>query len=275
MASLSSVTNNKKPPAQRKRQRVTDPSGWTHIRIGPKPSPGGRNLLACQLTSLDLDDGSIDPTQVTEKQRKYDRIWRKSESCRELRKILEQDILPSLREDHHRSITKCVCLGLGSFTSGRESSKYELAALTWILDIFFLRDRCPLQEVVFQDPAFTLSDMEYLRSQGHQVLDSPRAFDRIDEATFLFAPHLEKNIYATALERELPVLSIGSDVETFIDQMAHLHSGSEVERREEAVFRRFNEAMLSESLPEFERDTWCYFTRIYWRKRMKLFPPSS
>jgi len=80
------------------------------------------------------------------------------------------------------------------------------------------RGQDKIQSVIFQDPAFNEVDIEYLHGLGFKVVSTPSAFDYIDSKTFLFAPHLESNIYAMALERGSPALSVGSEVATLLDR---------------------------------------------------------
>ncbi|KAL9640114.1 MAG: hypothetical protein Q9164_000501 [Protoblastenia rupestris] len=242
---------------RKKRLQITDSSGWTHVITGPKQIPLESDLV-CRLQILDLDS-EVPIAKIAEKQDKYNGIWRESECCTQLLHILEQDVLTR----KSLLITRCICLGLGSFTSGRESSKYQLATLIWMLEILHTKDA--IQEIVFQDPAFTNSDINYLESLGFTVLDSPHGFDRIDPNTFLFAPHLESNIYALALQNDLPALSLGSEVEAFIDRPI-TYGREEAKEQEKSIFQRFRKAMALKSMPGFERDMWCHFTNIYWMK---------
>jgi len=122
-----------------------------------------------------------------------------------------------------------------------------------------------IQEVFFQDPVFNQSDTNYLESLGYTVLDTPLGLNKITQHTFLFAPHLEHNIYALALDGSHPALCIGSEIETFVDGPA-ASPDDEARKREGEIFSRFSETMMSRPMPAFERDTWTYFTGMYWLK---------
>ncbi|KAG8525877.1 uncharacterized protein KY384_000637 [Bacidia gigantensis] len=242
---------------QQKPSSLTDDQGWTHV------IRGAHNIRKPTKTPSLNDSPNISPAKVTEGQQRYAALWSSSACCHQLRMILEQEIPLT----HNLQMDKCVCLGLGSFTDGRTSSKHQLATLTWMLGI--LSQKHTFQAVLFQDPAFTASDVAYLESLGHHVLESPLAFDQIDESTFLFAPHLEANVYAAALEKKVPALVVGSNVTELIGRP--ISSGvDEAQRvRENSIFCCFSDLTLSEPMPQYDRDTWCYYTNIYRRQDMR------
>jgi DNA-binding phage protein len=65
-------------------------------------------------------------------------------------------------------------------------------------------------KTVFQDPAFTTSDKEFLASLGHEVVEAPAAMALVDEDAFVFGIHLYREVYAQALEKSLPAILIGT-----------------------------------------------------------------
>ncbi len=125
------MTRRKKPPPQRKIQQVTDSSGWTHVIKGP---PG---IINPGTTDKRLQYGKSNETKYTLEtyldrfQKHYAPIWKESTCFKSLSNTFEQNILPA----ENITITQCICLGLGSMTTGSESSSYELAALISILEI--------------------------------------------------------------------------------------------------------------------------------------------
>ncbi|KAL9130430.1 MAG: hypothetical protein Q9217_001397 [Psora testacea] len=247
--------SKKRPFMQRKRHHVTDESGWVHVVPALKHIQSTNHKVS-QLQSLGTTEYA--PLRdVAERRQRYDRAWRDSECCEQLLQIIEEDLLP-LR---HIYIEKCVCLGLGSFTHGRESSRYQLSALIWILQV--LGKNYDIKEVVFQDPAFTKSDVRHLQSMNYNVLDSPLAFEKVDRQTFLFAPHLDHNQYARALEKDLPALCIGNEVESLIEMP------TEIGDREKATLQYFSKKVVSKPMPRLELDPWCIFTHIYWMKDLQ------
>jgi len=121
----------KKKPSHKKRVQITDSAGWTHVVNGHKAAPSTEGI-ANQFSSLSMVD-DVPPAAIAERQQKNNKAWSESQCCKDLSRLLEDKVLS--REDI--SIDSCVCLGLGSFTAGRDSSSWELSALIWMLE--FLR----------------------------------------------------------------------------------------------------------------------------------------
>jgi len=129
------MTRKKKVSAQEKRQQVTDPSGWTHIVKGPKSNAASISQLPSQRleTSLTVKD------HATKFQTLYTPHWQRSACLQSLKRVFEQDILTA----EHITLTKCVCLGLGSLTVGTATSSYELAALVTMLELLSMHSGDP------------------------------------------------------------------------------------------------------------------------------------
>ncbi|KAL8853491.1 MAG: hypothetical protein Q9221_001650 [Calogaya cf. arnoldii] len=129
----------------------------------------------------------------------------------------------------------------------------------------------PKTPIYIQDPIFNPQDISYLQSTlGYTVLQHPSAFSHLTPSTFLFAPHLEIELYARALSGG-PQLCVATDVTECIDQLMRTLGGKEKDeeveekrRQDEELFRGYRDAMASERLPGFERDDWMCFTRVYW-----------
>ena len=60
-------------------------------------------------------------------------------------------------------------------------------------------------------------DKSFLTSLGYTVLEDPEAFSRIDEKTFVFAPHLEVAQAATSLEERNPAVYVGNDLNNYVN----------------------------------------------------------
>ena len=126
------MTRKKKPPLQSKRHAVTDDSGWTHITKGPK-STINTQYTKRLLQQQKIRRESLSLEAYSDKFEKYyTPKWRESSCFRSLESILEQDVLSA---NNTITITRCVCLGLGSPTAGVEVSSWELAALISMLEI--------------------------------------------------------------------------------------------------------------------------------------------
>ena len=128
------MTRRKKPPPQQhKRQQLTDSSGWTHIIKGP-PSiidPKSTSTRLSHARKSTSTNYTLE-TYLDKFHNHYLPIWKSSTCFKSLSRIFEQEILPAQKNIR---ITQCVCLGLGSMTTGLESSSFELAALTSMLEI--------------------------------------------------------------------------------------------------------------------------------------------
>lgn len=226
------MARKKKSSAQQKRQQVTDPSGWTHIVKGPQSNMASISIPPFQRleTSFTVEDYS------NQFQKLYTTHCQASPCMSSLKSVFEQDILTAERI----ILTKCVCLGLGSLTMGTPDSSYQLAALITMLEILSMHSDTPststglpcssklvltqnvgvkfdIQEVIFQDPAFNARDKTFLTSHGYAVLEHPEAFSKVDDNTFLFAPHLEVGVLATALEHGTPAVCISNNMTYYFD----------------------------------------------------------
>ena len=60
-------------------------------------------------------------------------------------------------------------------------------------------------------------DKTFLAKLGYTVLERPDASNKMNEETFLFAPHLEYKHIATALEIAHPSLYMGSALEFWVE----------------------------------------------------------
>ena len=118
-----------------------------------------------------------------------------------------------------------------------------------------------IKQVYVQDPAFNSLDEDFLRGLGYEIISSPEGFEKIDETTFLFAPHLEWPIYLAALREACPSLCVGNDVREYLDSP----SGSASDEAK-AVFQKLTERCSTRAMPDFDRSMWCMSTVIYWMR---------
>jgi len=51
---------------------------------------------------------------------------------------------------------------------------------------------------------------------GFEVVQTPAAFELIDDSTFLFAPHVEDKFYSIALAKQ-PFLTFGNGLDHYLD----------------------------------------------------------
>ena len=237
----------------KKRVEVTDSSGWTHVITGRtnvrKPSD-----ICSQLSALQMSD-KIPLELLVEEHMRYVNVWQESECWQKVVKILQDNVLSNSRI----RLTNCVCLGLGSLSAGKESSKYEVAALVIILRL--LGEAHAIEKVIFQDPAFNDVDEAFLTGLGYHTVSTPAGFESINQHTFCFAPHLEHDVFAMALRPAHPALCIGNS-DILADRP--LQSSAVDSKETLKVFRPFINATSSTTMPDFQQDTWCQFTSIYW-----------
>ena len=173
--------------------------------------------------------------------------------------------------DHGTKLTQCISLGLGSFEevaaergvpqlTDSNTSLHQLAVLTVMLRI--LHDRHDIQEVYFQDPAFTQLEKTFLQSLGYTVLEHPAAIERISASTFLFAPFLVYPVAAKALAVAFPALYIGNGPARCLESLRYLGNHPEEDLK---VFERFQAATLDgKPLPSFDQQDWAKRTTVHW-----------
>ena len=252
-------TSRKKRPGQKKRIQTTDDQGWTHVSKGTNRSKYQRRYS--------FSDEKLSPTAIPRGLTIQDvnisfnrclKIWINSLCLKKLQDSIKDTILASDIE-----ITSCVCLGLGSLTGGKfpETGFFELAALVTILE--FLNEKHNISTVYVQDPVFNSLDEEFLCSQGYIVVPNPVGLAKIDQTTFVFAPHLEWPVYCTALQNTFPCLCIGNDICEYLDSPLKAAS-----TEAKSVFQTLVETHQSIAMPDFDRSSWCESTKIYWRRPM-------
>lgn len=247
-----------KSAVARKNRQFTDHDGWTHVLKGPRAA-SKVGELSQQGPDVKID-ALPEAADIARIQHGYDKIWLNTSCRQQLEDILTREILQS---DHLR-ICNCVCLGLGSITNGRTASRHQFAALRWMLSL--LKSRFIIKEIIFQDPAFNAADVAHFHHLGFQVRQHPFALEAIRSTTFLFAPHLERDLYATALRTVTPALCVGNDVCVHVDswQMNEMEKAQSL--LDGSVMSAFDRSTESLAMPAYDLDPWCYFTRIYWQK---------
>lgn len=247
---------SKKPAKEllpKKSVKVTDDSGWTQVIRGRGKAQKAQASHP-KFNGLQMPD-KISLQELSKKHAGYVDSWKQSECWQNLLKILQENVLsnPRIR------LTSCTCLGLGSLSAGKESSKHQMAALVSILQL--LGQTYTMEKIIFQDPIFNDVDKAFLTGLGYRTVSTPVGFESIDQHAFCFAPHLEHEVFARALKQAHPALCIGNS-----DLLADrpLQSSAIDSKEDLDVFRSFVEASSSRKMPDFERDTWCQFTSIYW-----------
>ena len=187
--------------------------------------------------------------------------------------------------DHGIRLTKCICLGLGNFNivpSKKDASQssdpqprkslHQLAVLTVMLEL--LVENHSIEEVYFQDPAFTKVEKKFLQSLGYTVLEDPAAFSEMSVSTFLFSPFIGYDVTSCALAVSFPALYIGNCPGKVVESL-RLPKGR---YREEIVeiFTRFQNAVVhGELLPRFEEQFWTKNTTVHWMSPLAANGPEK
>ena len=175
--------------------------------------------------------------------------------------------------DHGITLTKCICLGLGNFnivpskkdasqsSDQSKTSLHQLAVLIVMLEI--LVEGHSIQEVYFQDPAFTKVEKKFLQSLGYTVLKDPAALKEMSASTFLFAPFIGYTVATSALANSFPALYMGNSPTKVLEGL----QSPDTSHTEEyiTVFKRFQNAVVDgELLPCFEQHSWTKRTMVCW-----------
>ncbi|QSZ35617.1 hypothetical protein DSL72_008487 [Monilinia vaccinii-corymbosi] len=193
-----------------RRKQVEDAEGWTHVVGGGKKVGGGGESWTHAGDFMINGAAYIERTveEMREDLEFYGRKWEGSEAAKELRGLLRWRC----------QVKSVVCLGLGSLQSargeGRRASFTQLAALMMILEAFGGMGADKMQ-CVFQDPQYTETDKEFLRSLGGIVVDDPLAFEYIKQDTLVYAIHCYGPVYKTVSEGPRPAVLIGTDANNF------------------------------------------------------------
>lgn len=135
----------------------------------------------------------------------------KSEWCKELKVIIAKNA-PT-----HTTITKAICLGVGSFdpSSSPEFRRFAHCQL-WAFNLIVktleehYNSRIPC---LIQEPAFSEEDKKFCRDTHKlEVVETPAAFEQVDCSTFIFGIHLYIPLWTLALQKVLPALYVGCNM---------------------------------------------------------------
>jgi len=233
----------------RKKKVVDAGDGWSTVKSGPSPRPEGvdplHTLNTHASTSKPVEPPSRSYEQVLASYKKYRETLRGSEAWKKVMTFVDTILIPQVVKKGER-LKKCVCLGLGSLEAGHEdfyrNSHYQLILLEALLEAFEWRSSCkahlPLLSsgksvsplivggiavtvegisLIAQDPEFNEVDRQLLRDiAGFEVVQTPAAFELVDDSTFLFAPHVEDTYYSIALAKK-PFLTFGNALDHYLD----------------------------------------------------------
>ncbi|KAF6818653.1 hypothetical protein CPLU01_13274 [Colletotrichum plurivorum] len=190
--------------------------------------------------------------------------WRETPCHAKIRELVRQNA------GTHRRVRRAVCLGVGTFDpedggwDAKRRSHIQLDGFLTVVEVLseIYSDSIPCS---FQEPRFTPNDAEFLTNLGHEVVESPRAFEAVDEDTLVFAIHMYRPIYEAALEKALPAMFVGTGWDVW-DGVGTLKEGD---------FKCMSDMHDSHKQFEFPQDgTYTSFssTCLYWRPKSEELP---
>lgn len=122
-----------------------------------------------------------------------------------------------------------------------------------------------------QEPRFTSTDKEFCKRLGLDAVDSPAAFELVDENTLLFAIHMELDVYIQALSR-LPGIYVGVGLEK-LEKVATdgPDAGPDKLLKLEGV-RKMEREYAKYTFPELD---YMFFNTVMYWKRLTSDPAKS
>ncbi|CCF35786.1 hypothetical protein CH063_07493 [Colletotrichum higginsianum] len=241
---------------------------WTHVksksrfrRNAPRPSP----KLPGASSKPDEPRIHKSVADITTEYDSFKTRWRDTACHTKLRELVETNAAK------HRTVRKAVCLGVGTFDP--EDGGWDAKRRTYIQLDGFLTVVEVLSELYketipcsFQEPRFTPNDTEFLTNLGHQVVESPAAFEAVDEDTLVFAVHMYRPIYEATLEKASPAMFVGTGWDVW-DEFATMKEGD---------FKCMSDMHASHSHFPFPQDGTCTTfssTCLYWRPKPEPSTP--
>ena len=215
-------TDEALPPA---RETMTvssaDPSegndAWTFVRSKkrrPGTNPPAKQPAKPASAGLPTPAAAtLTPGEIELDQRRIQSQWLASASCRRL-----EELVRTRKPD--APVSTAVCLGIGTFDPDdgswplKRRTHVQLAAFETIVAALRGRPDQPIRSV-FQEPCFTSSDKAFLEARGHEIMESPDAYDLVEADTFLYGLHLYSDIYAEAIAKHIPAMFIGTGWDTW------------------------------------------------------------
>lgn len=202
------TSRGKKKFERSKRQEVVAEDGWTRVVNSTAKGLGNLNLLSSSQTAkcdTAQTDNTITKTDIppdatlkklVERLSRLDEQWLGSESY----EAAVATFFEHLEEE--KKITKCIFLGSGTFCGYRSGwiGRHDVALLQLAVFLSQVEAIVKVQELkplcYAQEPLYNSMDLEFLKQQGYEieVLEHPAGLDMIDEATFVYAPGVERHI---------------------------------------------------------------------------------
>ncbi|KAH9905476.1 hypothetical protein F4778DRAFT_779812 [Xylariomycetidae sp. FL2044] len=238
-----------------------DTNGWIHVR-GKGRRTQNRNHP--KLHPANTPNSQIRPDSslltVADVAKEHTRIvdqWKTSTCFRQLKDLVTSEAKGTL-------VTRALCLGLGTFdpTDGAWQAKrkahVQLAAFLCIVEGL---EQASQQKIpcLFQEPLFNLTDRDFLRSLGHETVQSPEGFDMVDGETFVFGVHLYRDIYSLAISEHIPVIFVGTPYDTW----ENFYGASDLDWPR---MREIDQRCKKVKFPKDDHYTTFSNTTIHWRR---------
>ncbi|KAK2037379.1 hypothetical protein LZ31DRAFT_176268 [Colletotrichum somersetense] len=201
---------------------------WIHVkpksrfrRNAPRPPP---KIPGSALSkSADEPRSLKSVADITAEYENFKTRWRDTTCHANLRKLVETNAAA------HRKVRKAVCLGVGTFDpedggwDAKRRSYIQLDGFLTIVEVLsaLYNESIPCS---FQEPRFTSNDAEFLTNLGHKVVESPAAFEAVDQDTLVFAVHMYRPIYEATLEKASPAMFVGTGWDVW-DEFATMKEG--------------------------------------------------
>lgn len=213
----------------------------------------GNNILGSQPRSSFLSLPAITA--------EYNRIvtqWETSPCCHQLRDLIASHA-------RYSTITQAICFGLGTFDPEdggwevKRRAHVQLAAFLYMVNQIQIQQEERKIACLFQEPLFNAADKEFIRSLGHEVVDSPAGFERVSSSTLVFGVHLYRDIYARAIRKHRPAIFVGTPREVWED----CHGSGSLEWPES---KELDEQCDKAIFPEDSGYTTFSSTVIHWKR---------
>ncbi|VUC34133.1 unnamed protein product [Clonostachys rosea] len=242
--------------------------GWTHVkpksrrRLGKKSPKAVHTVKENQIHVVQTEN-TRSPEEIAAEYQRIRSDFEGTKAGEELHELMTKN--------GPEAVTQAVCLGIGTFDppdGGWETKRrtfIQLIGFLLMVEALEKRDKTKVK-CYFQDPVFGEADKTFLSSLGHEVVSSPEGFEKVDGNTLLSGVHLYRPIYAKALEKCLPAVFTGTDLDVW--DTVTLGTMDDL-----AMAKTMEETYSKKKHPQDPMSTAFTNTTIYWRPQSTA--PSS
>ncbi|CAG9993660.1 unnamed protein product [Clonostachys byssicola] len=239
--------------------------GWTHVKSKSRRRPGKKSPKAVHT----VQENQIHAVQ-TENTRSPEEIASEYQRIRSEFEVTKagEELHELMTKNGPKDVSQAVCLGIGTFDppdGGWETKRrtfIQLIGFLLMVEALEKRDKTKVK-CYFQDPVFGEADKAFIVSLGHDVVSSPEGFEKVDGNTLLSGVHLYRPIYAKALEKCLPAVFIGTDLDVW--DTVTLGTMDDL-----AMAKTMEETYSKKKHPQDPMSTAFTNTTIYWRPQLAV-----